>query len=157
MCEPLSVDPAGPAGMAGDVVLLRPLSLQEPLGPAVAHLLFPERAHRVSAMVPDHGSRAEPQRLAAFAQPPAQVYVVSGDTELGIETAHRLEGGFAHGHVAPWNVLRFPIGHENVSRVAGCIPNAFGEPSITGGPDVGTAHRRMRRAAERGGNVGKPV
>src|SRR5438067_114239 len=51
MCEPLSVDPAGPAGMAGDVVLLRPLSLQEPLGPAVAHLLFPERAHRVSAML----------------------------------------------------------------------------------------------------------
>src|SRR5437879_2802805 len=97
--EPFAVDPAGPAGMAGEVVLLRPLSLQERLGPAVAHLLFPERPQRVTAMVPDHGRRAEPQRLAAFPKPPAQVDVVSGDTELGIETADRLEGGLAHGHV----------------------------------------------------------
>src|SRR5881628_1453001 len=135
MCEPLSVDAAGPAGLAREDVLLRPLSLQEHLGPAVAHLLFPERAHRVSAMVPDHGSRAEPQRLAAFAQPPAQVYVVSGDTELGIETAHRLEGGLADGHVAPWNVLRFLIGHEHVSGVARRIGNARGEPPVAGGSD----------------------
>src|SRR5213596_3236594 len=151
MCEPLSVDPAGPAGMAGDVVLLRPLSLQEPLGPAVAHLLFPERAHRVTAMVPDHGPRAEPQRQAAFPQPPAQVDVVSGDTELGIETAHRLEAGLADGHVAPWNVLRFLVGHENVSGVARRIGNALGEPPVAGGSDVRAANRCMRRAAERGG------
>src|SRR5207245_4500039 len=51
--EPFAVDPAGPAGMAGEVVLLRPLSLQERLGLAVAHLLFPERAPRVTDMVPD--------------------------------------------------------------------------------------------------------
>src|SRR5207245_8857331 len=65
VCEPFAVDPAGPAGMAGEVVLLRPLSLQERFGLAVTHLLFPERAHRATAMVPDHGPRAEPPRLAA--------------------------------------------------------------------------------------------
>src|SRR5213083_2784701 len=127
MCEPLSVDPAGPADVAGDVVLLRPLSLQEPLGPAVAQLLSPERAHRVTAMVPDHGRRAEPQRLAALPQPPAQVDVVSSDAELGIEAAHRLEADPADGHVAPGNVLRFLIGNENVSGIARCIGNAFGD------------------------------
>src|SRR5438094_9429303 len=149
MCEPLSVDPAGPAGMAGDVVLLRPLSLQEPLGPAVAHLLSPERAHRVAAMVPDHGRRAEPQRLPAFPQPPAQVDIVSGDTELRIEAAHRLEAGLADGHVAPWNVLRFLIGHEHVSGVARRLGNARGEPPGAGGSDGRAANRGRRRAGER--------
>src|SRR5207249_6001967 len=82
--EPFAVDPAGPAGVAGEVVLLRPLSLQERLAPAVAHLLFPERPQRVAAMVPDHGRRAEPQRPAAFPPPPAQPDGVAGDPELGL-------------------------------------------------------------------------
>ena len=68
------------------------------------------------------------------------------DPELRIETAHRLQAGLSDSHVAPWNVLRFLIRHENVSGVARRIGNAFGDPSVAGRGDVRAANRRMRRA-----------
>ena len=86
--KPLTVDTPGPEQMAGDVVLLRPFLFQQRLGLAVALLLLPVRAHRVAAMVPDHGGGTEPQRPAPFAQPPADVDVVTGDAELRVEPAY---------------------------------------------------------------------
>ena len=40
-------------------------------------------------MVPDHGSRAEPQRPPALPKPPADVDVVAGDAKLRIEPTYR--------------------------------------------------------------------
>src|SRR5207249_11629780 len=68
-----------------------------------------------------------------------------------------LEADPADGHVAPGNVLRFLIGNENVSGIARCIGNAFGDTSIAGRGDVRAANRRMRRAEQGGSEVGEPV
>jgi hypothetical protein len=52
-------------------------------------------------MVPDHGSRVEPQPPALLLQPPADIHVVAGHAELGIEPANGLEEAFRNAMLQP--------------------------------------------------------
>ena len=60
-------------------------------------------------MMPDHGRGAETDRPTPLPNSPADIHVISGDSELGIESADRLERRFTKSHVAAGNVLGLPI------------------------------------------------
>src|SRR5205814_8292957 len=81
--ESVAIEAAHPAYVPRSVVLLGPLAFEHRLGPAVADLLAPIRAHRVAAVVPDNGGGVEAQRPAPLLQSPAHVHVVAGDAKLG--------------------------------------------------------------------------
>src|ERR687891_142261 len=98
--------------MAGAVVLLRPLPLQERLRPAVAALLLQVGPQRVASMVPDHGPRVEPQRPPPLQDSPADIDVISRGAEPRVEPTDLREGGLAERHVAPRDVLRLLVGEQ---------------------------------------------
>src|SRR5215471_454719 len=132
--------------MAGAVVLVGPLAFQQRFGLAVAPLLLPVGPYGGTSVMPDHGSRAEPQRPAPLLQPPAHVDVVAGSAELRIEPANGTQTGSPDRHVAARNVLRFLVGEENMHGATGRIGDALGDRPIAGGRDVGAAHGGVRRA-----------
>ena len=117
------VKTAGPSGPPSPV-LVGPLALQQRLGPSVLALLAPVRAHGAAGPVPDHGRGAEPEHVPRLEQLPADVDIVSGDAELGIETAHVLECPLTEGHVAPGKVLGLAVGDQHVNRRAGSVREA---------------------------------
>src|SRR5918995_1783709 len=101
--EAVSVQTTAPRDVSSGGVLLGPLALEVRLGGAVATLLAPVGADGVAPVVPDDRSRAEADGQPAFAQPPADVYVVSGRAEALVEAANLLERLSAKGHVAAGN------------------------------------------------------
>src|SRR5438034_2340566 len=114
-----AVDPPAPRGVPRAVVFLGPLRREERLGSTVAFLLLPERAHRVSPMVPHDRSWTEAELPTRLLQLPAHVHIVASDAELRIEAADRLQRRFPEGHVAARDVLRLPVGEDDVRRAAG--------------------------------------
>src|SRR5207244_3734534 len=83
------VYPPGPGEMAGTVVALRPLPLEERLGLSVLELLLQIGPEGVSPVVPDDRAGAESDGPAFLLQPPADVDVVARDPELRVEAADR--------------------------------------------------------------------
>src|SRR5205823_6537954 len=98
--EASTVQAAAPAQVSGRVVLLRPLALQQRLGPAVAPLLLDVGAQRAASVVPDERRRAEAERPAELLQTPADVHVVAGGPKPGIEAVDQLEAGPSERRVA---------------------------------------------------------
>src|SRR4029450_705871 len=143
--------------MAGGVVLLRPLTLQEGLSLAIVFLLFPIGPHRVTAMVPDHGSRMESQCPAALLQPPAHVDIVAGNAELRIKPLYGLEGGLPKRHVTSRNVLGLLVREQDVDRATGCVGNTFGDRAVASGRGGGPANCGVGRTHESGSKVSKPM
>src|SRR5437762_2905124 len=105
-----------PRRVATGIVLFRPLSLEHSLGLAVAHLLFPIRPHGPAIVMPDHGSRTEPEFSASLSRSPANIHVVTSLPELRIKSIDGLQPAPAEGHVTAGNVLCFAIGKEHVGR-----------------------------------------
>jgi hypothetical protein len=95
--------------VAADVVFLRPLPLEECFRLAVVALLSPVGADRAPPVVPDNGRRAEAERPAAFPQPPADIDVITGDSELRVKAADCPKGVLAEPEVAAGDVLRFGV------------------------------------------------
>src|SRR6187455_1544656 len=103
------VEAAAPRDVPQGVVPLRPLALEQRLGPAVLPLLLQKRAHRTSSVMPDNRSRAETERETLLLQPPADIDVVARDPELLVEAVDRLEACLSEGHVAAGDVLGLPV------------------------------------------------
>src|SRR5881394_27390 len=91
-------------------------------------------------MMPDHGSRAEPQRPAVLLQAPTDIDVIAGRMKLRIETADGLEGDPAERHVAAGNVFGLLTGEQNVDGSAGSMRHALGDEPVAWWGQVGAAH-----------------
>src|SRR2546429_4516363 len=100
--------------MAGRVVLLGPLGLEQRLRPTVAFLLAPEVADRVAAVGPHERGPREPQCPAALLEPPAQVDVVAPPAEARVPAAHPLERAPPGPPVAAWNVLGLAVRQQHL-------------------------------------------
>jgi hypothetical protein len=127
------------------------------LGLAVATLLPPVLEYRIAAVVPDHSSRAKPQRLTALPQPPADIAVVAGSTKPRIEPAYLFEVRYTEGHVAARDVLRLSIGEEDMGGIARRLADALGDRPVVGMRDVRAAHPAVFCAQEGSGQVSQPV
>jgi len=143
--------------MAGSVIFLRPLSLQEGLSLPIVSLLFPISPHRVAAVVPDHGRRMESQCPALLLQPPAHIDIVAGNVELRIKSPYGFEGGLAKRHVTARNVLRLMVREQHVDWATGRVGNTLGDRAVASGGEVWPTNSRVSRTHERGSKVGKPV
>ena len=87
---------------------------QHRLGLAVAALLAQVGPERRTPVMPDERRRAEADAVAAFLQAPANVHVVAGAMENGIEAADLHQGPFVKGHVAAGNVFGLTVGQHDV-------------------------------------------
>src|SRR5438309_7516018 len=126
LCDTGTVESASPGKMTGGVVLLRPFPFEQSLCLAVVLLLLPVRAYRVAAMMPDHGSRTEAQFPAALLQTPADIDIVTGNTEKGIKATDGLKARFTKGHIAAWNMFRLLVGEQDMNRTAWSIDDTLG-------------------------------
>jgi hypothetical protein len=136
---------------------LRPFLLQQRLGLAVATLLPPVLEYRIAAVMPDHSSRAKPQRPTALPQPPADIDVVAGSTKPRIEPAYLFEVRYTEGHIAARDVLRLSIGEEDMGGIARRLADALGDRPVVGMRDVRAAHPAVFCAQEGSGQVSQPV
>ena len=112
--EAFAVQASGPREMADDVVLLWPFALEHRFGLAVALLLFPVGANGVAVVVPHHRPGTEAEGPPSFLQSPADIHIVAGFAEDGIETADFIQRPFIEGHVATGDMLGFAIGEHAV-------------------------------------------
>src|SRR5437016_11386228 len=120
-----------PRRVATGIVLFRPLSLEHGLGLAVAHLLFPIRPHGPAIVMPDHGSRTEPEFPASLPRSPTNIHVVASLPELRIKSIDDLQPTPAEGHVTAGNVLCFAIGKEHVGRTSRRVSDTIRSVSVT--------------------------
>ena len=100
--------------LSGGVVALGPLAFEERLGGAVAALLAQVGAHRSAPVMEDDRAGREAEAPAALEQSPADVDVVAGDAEVGVEAADGLEVGLADGQVAAGEVFGVAIGEQDM-------------------------------------------
>src|SRR5207247_7841754 len=106
------------------------LSLEHGLGPAVAHLLFPIRPHGPAIVMPDHGSRTEPEFPASLPRSPTNIHVVASLPELRIKSIDDLQPTPAESHVTARNVLCFAIGKEHVGRTSRRVGDTIRSVSV---------------------------
>src|SRR5439155_26774920 len=102
------------------------------LGGAIPLLLFEISTDGAATMVPDNGAGGESDRLAAIEQSPADIDVVAGLAELGIEAPHRQQRRAAEGHVAAGYVLGEIVIEHDVTGPAGTGGHAARGPAIRG-------------------------
>ena len=88
--------------------------LHERLAPAVTPLLAQVRDDAASSVVPYESRRMESDLSASIEQSPAQVDVVPGSGEDGVEPSQLQQRLPPEAHVAPGNVLGSVVGHEHV-------------------------------------------
>ena len=155
--ESPAVDASRPRQVAGAVVLLRPLRLEECLGLPVTLLLLPVRTQRVASVVPDHGRRAERKRPSTLAQAPADVYVVASGAKLRVESFDGLKCRLLKRHVAARDVLRFCVGDEDLHRSARRVCDAIGDRTVSRRRDVRAADADRCGGCERRREVSQPV
>ena len=124
------------------------LALEPSLGLAVAHLLAPERFHRWSSVMPYDRRRAEADPVAQIEKAPADVYVVGGLGEDGVEPADFLERPLAEGHVATRDVLGRLVVEHDLRGSARRAVDALGHPRVFGRHQVRAAdadHVRLEK------------
>src|SRR5262245_38662186 len=129
--------------MAGAVVALRPLALEQGLRLAVLELLLQVAAHAVAAVVAYDRAGAAPDAPALLLQAPADVHVVAGDPELGIKAADRQQARLPERHVATGDVLGDLVGEQHVDRPAGRVRHALRHLAVAGWRDVRAADAGM--------------
>ncbi len=93
--------------------------VEEGLGFAVAALLFEVFCGGGAAVVPDEGGAGEAEGVAVVAEAPAEVDVVAGGLEDGVEAADFVEGGFFDREVAAGEVLGGGVIDHDVGGGAG--------------------------------------
>ncbi len=95
------------------------LEIEHRLGLAVAPLLAVVGFHGVAAEMPDEGRGTIAKREARVEHPPANIDVVTGGGELGIEAINLREGGFAEEHIAAGQMLGAIVAGEDMGGRAG--------------------------------------
>ena len=155
--QPQPVEASRPVDVAGAVVLLGPLALEQRLGASVPRLLLPVHAHRVAAVMPHDGARMEAERPPPLAQPPADVHVVAGGSELVVESPDLQQRRPAERHVAAGDVLGFLVGEEDVDRSAGRVGDGLGHRAVARRRDVRAPDADVAGPDEGGGEVAQPV
>ena len=168
------VDAAGPGEVAGAVVALGPLALQQRLGLAVLELLLQVAAHAVAAVVPDDGAGAEadasspapagasrcrrrrPRSRNCGSKPPiaSRLHLRKAMLQPGMCSAISSESST---WIGPARRVRHALGGLAVSRTAGCSGRRCRRGSPSGrrsrgarastGP--GGRRRRCRRRSRR--------
>ena len=110
------VDAPAPDSVPETAVFLRPLPLQQGFCPTVIQLLLPVGPHRPATVVPDHGARAETEFPPPGLDPPADIHVIPGDAESGVEPANLHQRRLAEGHVAAGDVFRLVVREHDMNR-----------------------------------------
>src|SRR4051812_42934920 len=82
--------------------------------------------------MPDEAAGTETDFVTLLLEAPADVHVVAGFAENGIEAGDVFEGPFVEGHVAAGNVFGETIGEHDVRGTAGRSHHAGGDPGIVG-------------------------
>src|SRR5262252_6611362 len=98
--RPAGVDPPRPADMPKCVAPLWPFNRKLGFRFAVAALLLPVGADRITAVMPHHSRRAEADRPPPILQSPTQIDVISRRTKTCVEAVDREKRLFAVRHVA---------------------------------------------------------
>ena len=106
--------------------------------------------------MPDERPRREGDQEPLVLEPPADVHVVAGLAELGIEPVDRLEDLAAEGHVAAGDMLGDLVAHQDVRRLPRCGRHARGQPPVFG-RQVRPPHRRRPAPHELMDQVDQPV
>src|SRR5947209_1671187 len=102
--------------MSCSVVLLRPLLLEQRLGPPIVLLLLPICFYGISAVMPDNSGRAESNSTPFVEKTPAHVNIVSGNPVSRIEPADCSKTLPMYREIATWNVLGFRVSQHHVQR-----------------------------------------
>src|SRR5213593_1657310 len=136
--QSIAVNSSAPDNPARRIVFLRPFSFQHRFRFAVADLLLPKGAQSFAAMVPDHRSRTETQLSTGILQAPADIPVVTGDSELRVKPTDRPKLVSSKGHITAGNVFRLPVREKNVSGPSWCKADAGRDVSIIGKRNVRT-------------------
>jgi hypothetical protein len=108
-------------GMAAD---------EEGFGFAVTVLLFEVVVNGGAAVMPDEARGREAQGVALLLETPADIDVVAGFAENGIETANLLKRPFVESHVAAGDVFGHAVGEHDVRRAAGRDHDGGSDPGI---------------------------
>jgi len=153
----IAVDPPEPGDVTSLVVAVGPLALEKRLGASVPELLMEVRAHRAASAVPDARTRAEADLRPRFLEAPADVDVVAGRYELGIESADVQQRLAPERHVAAWYVLRLLVRQQHVNGTARSMRHAVGDEPAVAWRDVRATDGGAVTPPKRRSQVRQPV
>ncbi len=107
--------------------------------------------------MPHDGARMEAERPPSLAQPPADVHVVAGGSELVVESPDLQQRRPSERHVAAGDVLGFLVGEEDVNRSAGRVGDGLGHRAVARRRDVRAPDADVAGPDEGGGEIPQPV
>src|SRR5262249_5977419 len=155
--RPGGVDPPCPADMTKCVAPLWPFNRKLGFRFAVAALLLPIGANRITAMMPHHSRRAKANRPPPILQSPTQIHVISRGAKTGVEAVDREERLFTVHHVAARNVLGNLIREQDVERITRRRGDAFGDEPVAGWRQIGTTDANVHRAVKGHRKISQPI
>src|SRR5215469_10839819 len=124
---------------------------------AVAALLLPIGADRITAMMPHHSRRAEANRPPLILQSPTQINVVARRAKTGIKAIDSEQRLFAVRHVAARNVFGDLVRKQDMERITRRRCHAFSNEAVAGWRQIGTTDANMHRAVKGHRKVSQPV
>src|SRR5215470_2001163 len=124
---------------------------------AVAALLLPVGADRITAVMPDHSRRAKANRPPPILQSPTQIDVISRGAKTGVKAVDREERLFAVRHVTARNVLGDLVREQNVERITRRRGDAFSDEPVAGWRQIGTTDANMRRTVKGHRKISQPI
>ena len=155
--QTVAVEAARPVQVARAVVLLRPLALEQSLGPTVLKLLPPIRADGIAAVMPDDRRVSKTEARAGCLEPPAHIDVIAGYPKLRIESPDRAKRRRAKRHVAARDVLRFTIREQHVDRTAGRASDAVRDDAVPRRREIWSTHPRVCRRQKGRRQIREPI
>ena len=116
---------------------------EEGFGATVAHLLFKILPGGGAAVVPDEGRSGEAEGETGLAESPAEVDIVPGGVEDGVEPVDFLKSGFFDGEMTTGEVLGGEVIDHDVGGGSGCGGGESEREGIGPGGEVWSADGGM--------------
>src|SRR5215472_1678569 len=139
------------------VAPLWPFNRKLGLSFAVAALLLPIGADRITAVMPDHSRRAKANRPPPILQPPTQIDVISRRTKTRVEAVDREKRLSTKCHVAAGNVLGDLVREQDMERITRRRCDAFSDEPVAGWRQIGPANANMCRGVKGCREISQPV
>src|SRR5215470_16796152 len=124
---------------------------------AVATLLLPVGADRITAVMPHHSRRAEADRPPPILQSPTQIDVISRRVKTRVEAVDREKRLSTECHVAARNVLSNLVREQDMEWITRRRCDAFSDEAVTGWRQIGPADANMCRAVKGRRKISQPV
>src|SRR5437899_12845161 len=79
-------------------------------------MTFPIPADGFSSMIPYEGCLPVTYDSSSLLQSPTKINIIPRDSETGVKASYSLKGFSSKCHVAPWDMLSYPVGKKNRVR-----------------------------------------